>query len=120
MMTDMIRACIEVSDITGALRELHELEAVEIPRELEPMHTLLSGRLAEGLGRLEDALRAYRAAADSRDRPVAAQARLRELVLRRKLGNITRPDELVALETLTTIWRGDETEVEALEALARL
>ena len=120
IMRDMIRASIEVGDITGAVKEMNEFETVGVPRELEPTLSVLAGRLAEALGRVEDALRAYRAAADSWDRPVAAQARLRELQLRRTLGNLTRTDALAELETLTTIWRGDETEIEALALLARL
>ena len=120
MMTEMIRASIEVSDITSALKEVHELEAVGVTRELEPTVALLTGRLAEALGRLEDALRAYRTAADLWDRPVAAQGRLREISLRRRLGNIERGDALSALETVAAIWRGDETELEALQILARL
>ncbi len=120
IMRDMIRASIEVGDITGAVKEMNEFETVGVPRELEPTLSVLTGRLAEALGRVEDALRAYRAAADSWDRPVAAQGRLRELLLRRTLGNLTRTDALAELETLTTIWRGDETEVEALALLARL
>ncbi len=120
IMRDMIRASIEVGDITGAVKELNEFESVGVPRELEPTLFVLTGRLAEALGRVEDALRAYRAAADSWDRPVAAQGRLRELLLRRALGNLARTDALAELETLTTIWRGDETEVQALALLARL
>ncbi len=76
--------------------------------------------MAEGLGRTDDALRAYQAAADSWDRPAAAQGRLRDLVLQQRLGMQPRNDIIVALETLTTVWRGDETEVEALQLLARL
>ena len=120
MLKDMVRASIEVGDITGAVSRMHEFEAVGIPRELEPSLSVLSGRIAEGLGRIEDALRAYRAAADSWDRPAAAQARLRELVLQRTLGNIERPEAVTALETIAAVWRGDETEVEALQLLARL
>ena len=63
---------------------------------------------------------AYRTAADSWDRPAAAQGRLRETVLRYALGDLKRDDVISELETLTTIWRGDETEIEALQILARL
>jgi hypothetical protein len=41
-------------------------------------------------------------------------------VLRYALGDLKREDVVSELETLTTIWRGDETEVEALQILARL
>ena len=120
IIKDMLRASLEVGDVTGALKELHELETVGVPRELEPTLSVLTGRVAEALGRIEDALRAYQAAADSWDRPIAAQGRLRELLLRRTLGNLTRSDAIAELETLTTVWRGDETEVEAMQLLARL
>ena len=120
LMKDMVRASLEVGDITGALKEMHEFETVGVPHELEPTLAMLTGRLAEGLGRLEDALRAYRAAADSWDRPIAAQGRLRELQLKRTLGSLARAEALNELETLTAVWRGDETEIEALQLLARL
>jgi tetratricopeptide (TPR) repeat protein len=120
IIKDMLRASLEVGDVTGALKELHELETIGVPRELEPTLSVLTGRVVEALGRIEDALRAYQAAADSWDRPIAAQGRLRELLLRRTLGNLTRTDAIAELETLTTVWRGDETEVEAMQLLARL
>ena len=72
------------------------------------------------MGHNEDALAAYRTAADSWDRPAAAQGRLRETSLRYSLGDLKREDVISELETLTTIWRGDETEIEALKILARL
>ena len=120
IIKDMLRASLEVGDVTGALKELHELETIGVPRELEPTLSVLTGRVVEALGRIEDALRAYQAAANSWDRPIAAQGRLRELLLRRTLGNLTRSDAIAELETLTTVWRGDETEVEAMQLLARL
>jgi len=120
MMKEMVHASIEVGDITDAAQQLHEFETIGMTRELKPTMSVLAGRLAEALGRPEDARRAYQAAADSWDRPAAAQGRLREIVLRRTLGDIDRTDAVVALETLTTIWRGDVTEVEALRLLARL
>ncbi len=120
MLRAKVRASIEIGDITGAVKDMHEFEAVGIPRELEPTLSVLTGRIAEGLGRADDALRAYRAAADSWDRPVAAQGRLRELVLQASRDKLPRSEAIAALETLTTTWRGDETEVEALQLLARL
>jgi tetratricopeptide (TPR) repeat protein len=120
MLKDSVRASLEAGDVTGAVSQMHEFEAIGVPRELEPGLSVLTGRIAEGLGRIDDALRAYQAAVDSWDRPAAAQARLRELVLKRAIGQVKRPDAITALETLTTIWRGDKTEVEALAMLARL
>jgi tetratricopeptide (TPR) repeat protein len=120
VLKDIVRAFIEVGDITGAARQLNDLELIGVPREFKPALAVLAGRLAEKLGRVQDALEAYRAAAESWDRPAAAQGRLRETQLLHAHGNIRRPDAIANLETLTTVWRGDETEIEALQLLARL
>jgi len=115
-----MRAAIEVGDFAGAADHLNDLETIGLPREVQPAVSVLIGRLDEGMGRNDDALAAYQTAADSWDRPAAAQGRLREVALRYALGEVKRADVISELETLTTIWRGDETEVEALALLARL
>ena len=119
-LKDEMRAAIEVGDFGGAGDELNDIETIGFPRELQPALSVLVGRLSEGLGRSEEALSAYRTAADSWDRPAAAQGRLREAALRYTLGDLKREDVISELETLTTIWRGDDTEIGALEILARL
>jgi hypothetical protein len=45
---------------------------------------------------------------------------LRETELRYRLGDLKRDDVLSQLESLTTIWRGDETEIESLKVMAHL
>ncbi|MDB5601014.1 MAG: hypothetical protein JWN71_3058 [Xanthobacteraceae bacterium] len=119
-LIEALRASIEVRDFAGAGRRLNEFELVGTPRELEPAVAVLTGRVAEGLGKTEDALNAFHTAADSWDRRAAAQGQLRELTLRFTNGDIKRPELITDLETLTTVWRGDETEVEALALLAKL
>jgi tetratricopeptide (TPR) repeat protein len=120
MIKEMVRSSIEAGDITGAVKAMHDFEAIGIAREDEASVSVLGGRIAESLGRVDDALRNYQAAADSGDRPAASQARLRLLVLQRSMGTLPREEALSALESLTAVWRGDETEVEALALLARL
>ena len=56
----------------------------------------------------------------SSDRRAAAQGRLREIVLAFAIGDMPRKDVINDLETLTTVWRGDETETEGLKLLAHL
>jgi tetratricopeptide (TPR) repeat protein len=114
------RAAIETRDFGAAGDQLNEFETLGVPKGLEPRVAVLSGRLAEGLGRNEDALVAYRAAADSTDRVSAAKGRLHEISLRFQLGDLKAPDVITELEALTTFWRGDETEVEALQILGHL
>ncbi|MBI3705697.1 MAG: tetratricopeptide repeat protein [Rhizobiales bacterium] len=119
-MQETLRSALEVHDFSDAKRVVNEFETLGVPPELEPTLTVLVGRLYEGLGRAEDALTRYRAAATSRDRRAAAQGRLREIVLSFAVGDMPRKDVIHELETLTTVWRGDETEVEGLKLLAHL
>ena len=115
-----LRASIEVKDFTGATRMVNELESIGVPPELEASIAVLTGRLNEGLGRSEDALANYRSAAASKERRSAAQGRLREIVLLSASGDMPRNDVIRELETVTTVWRGDETEVEGLKLLSHL
>jgi hypothetical protein len=119
-LKDEMRAAIEVGDYGDAENALNDLQTIGLPRDMQPALAVLIGRLDQGIGRNEDALAAYRTAADSWDRPAAAQGRLREAELRYSLGDLKREDVVSDLESLTTIWRGDETEIEALKTLAEL
>jgi tetratricopeptide (TPR) repeat protein len=119
-MRESLRSAIELRDFSAATRVISEFDTLGVPPEMQPQLQVLEGRLYEGLGRSEDALNSYRAAAASPDRRAAAQGRLRELVLLFASGDIQRPDMIKELETLTTVWRGDETEVEGLKIMAHL
>jgi hypothetical protein len=119
-LKEEMRSAIEVGDFSTASIQLNDFATIGVPHELEPAMAVLMGRLAEGMGRNEDALAAYQTAADSWDRRAAAQGQLRETLLRYTIGDLKRDDVISQLETLTTIWRGDETEIEALQMLARL
>src|SRR6478735_1882516 len=119
-MKEALRSSIELRDFNGATRVVNDFETVGVTADLEPTINVLLGRLYEGLGRNEDALNSYRTAATSRDRRAAAQGRLRETVLTFATGGMGRKDVINDLETLTTVWRGDETETEGLKLLAHL
>jgi tetratricopeptide (TPR) repeat protein len=119
-LKDEMRSALEVGDYDSASNTLNDFQTIGVPHDMEPVIAVLMGRLAEGMGRTEDALAAYRTAADSWDRPAAAQGLLRETALRYRLGDLKRDDVINQLESLTTIWRGDETEIEALKLLAHL
>ena len=119
-MKESLRSAIEVHDFNDATKVANEFETVGVTPDLEPTINVLIGRLYEGLGRNEDALASYRAAATSHDRRAAAQGRLREIALTFATGAMGRKDVINDLETLTTVWRGDETETEGLKLLAHL
>jgi tetratricopeptide (TPR) repeat protein len=118
-LTDALRASVEVGDVTGAVNRINDFKTVGTPPDLEPTISVLVGRLAERMGRTQDALAAYSSAASSSDRAAAAQGRLREIALRYAQGEMKKADAINELEILTTSWRGDETEAEALQMLAR-
>lgn len=115
-----LRASIEVGDFTSAANRFNDFQTIGVSRDIEPDVTVLTGRLAEGVGRVNDALSAYKTAASSDQRPAAAQGKLRELTLRYSIGDIKKDELISELESLTSGWRGDETELLALQKLARL
>ncbi|MBA2398197.1 MAG: tetratricopeptide repeat protein [Bradyrhizobium sp.] len=117
---DAMRAALEVKDYAGASRRRSELEVVGVPAEMKPEVAVLRGRLAEALGHDKDALDAYRFAANSPNRPAAAEAKQLEILLRQKRGQIGQAEALREMETLSAIWRGDAIEVKTLAVLAQI
>lgn len=115
-----VQASLEVKNYAAAANTLHAFETLGVDRDMEADIAVLAGKVAEGLGRSGDALADYRLAVTGAVGPAAAQARLRESVLRYHLGDLKRSEVIADLEELTTIWRGDDTEIEALQLLARL
>ena len=120
-MKEEMRSAIEVRDYAGASRVADEFETMGVPAQFEPVLAVLTGRLYQALGRTTDALNSYRAAAAATfDRPSSAQGRLREIEMLLKSGDMPHKEAIHQLETLTTVWRGDETETEGLRMLAHL
>ncbi len=117
---EAMRASLEVKDYAEAARLRSELDVVGVPAEMKPKVSVLYGRLAEALGHDKDALDDYHFAMASFDSEAAAAAKLREIALRQKRGEITQADEQRELEILEVTWRGDTTEVNTLQMLARI
>ncbi len=119
-MLAALRSAVEVRNYDTASRLADALDGMGVTATLAPSYAVLVGRLDQALGRTADALSRYRAAAASDNRPAAAEGRLREIELRFALGDMPRKKTITALETLTTVWRGDATETEGLKLLAHL
>ncbi|MGD9846122.1 MAG: tetratricopeptide repeat protein [Variibacter sp.] len=119
-LQEAARASLEVGDAAAAARRLNEFDGIGVPDDLRPVLAVLNGRVAEKMGRPADAIAAYHAASEAQGGAGAAQGALREIVLRYATKGLTRPATIDALEKLTASWRGDETENEALQLLARL
>src|SRR5262249_48032848 len=105
-------------DFAQAGNLLEALETLGTPADASML--VLKARLAEGLGRIADALATYERAAAGADRPAAAQGRVRAPVPKKGAGRVTRPDAIKDLESLTISWRGDAIELEAQQLLGRL
>ncbi len=120
VISDAMRASLEVKDYSGADKRSSDLEVVGVPPELKPAVAVMRGRLAEALGHDKDALTQYKIAIDFSDRQAATEAKLCEIVLRQKRNEISQADALRELETLEALWRGDALEVRALEMMGQI
>src|SRR4051812_3457906 len=120
VITEAMRASIEVKDYSGAGSRSNDLDVIGMPPDLKPQVSVLRGRLAEALGREKDALADYKTASRSADRAAAMEARLLDIALRQKRDEIGQEDSLRDLETLSMTWRGDGLEVKALSMMARI
>jgi tetratricopeptide (TPR) repeat protein len=120
VISEAMRASLEVKDYGGAAKRRSDLEVVGIPPEMKPAAAVLHGQLAEALGHDKNAQNDYKFAVDSPDRAAAAEAKLLDIMLRQKHNEIGQADVLRELETLAMIWRGDGVEVKALQLLARI
>ncbi|MBR1219764.1 tetratricopeptide repeat protein [Bradyrhizobium sp. U87765 SZCCT0131] len=115
-----MRASLEVKDFAGASARANDIDLIGVPDRLKPAVNVMRAELAEAMGREKDALAGYRDIVTSDDRASAAEARLREIALRRKRNDISPEDALAGLETLAVTWRGGGIELEALQQLARI
>jgi tetratricopeptide (TPR) repeat protein len=120
VLTEAMRASLEVKDYSGAARRRSDLDVVIVTPEMKPSIAILRGRLAEALGHDRDAQNEYRIAMRSKDREAASEGKLLDLILRQKRAEIAQPDLLRDLETLAMTWRGGEVEVKALQMMAHI
>ncbi|MDB5484202.1 MAG: hypothetical protein JWR29_106, partial [Tardiphaga sp.] len=120
VLVPAMRASLEVKDYAGAASRSSELDLVGVPPSLMPAVSVLRGRLAEALGREQDAMTDYYAAIASVHSPAAAEARLLAVALRQKRDDITPDESLQELETLSAMWRGDGIETKTMQALAKI
>lgn len=114
------RSALEVGDYESAANQLNDFETIGTTPLLQPAIDVLRGRVAEKLGRTGDALADFRVAMKSDNRQAATQARLQTVVVRVHAGDIKPKVAIAELETISVIWRGDDTEIKALQLLARL
>lgn len=120
VLSEAMRASLEVKDYAGATNLSSELDHVGVPAESQPAVAVLRGRLDQALGRDGDALVKYRDAIVSPNRAASTEAKLLDLMLRQQRGEIQPADMLPELERLALTWRGDEIEVRAQQMMAKM
>ncbi len=120
VISEALRASLEVKDYSGAAKRSSDMDVVGIPPDLKPAISVLRGRLAEALGHDKDAQTLYQFAIESPDRSAASEARLLDIILRRKRDEVGQADALRELETLAVTWRGDAVEVKVLQMMAAI
>ena len=94
VLMQAMRASLEVKDYAGAASRSSELDLVGVPPAMMPAVSVLRGRLAQALGREQDALDNYRMASASAHAPAAAEARLLTVALRQKRDDIPSDEAL--------------------------
>ena len=120
LLMQAARASLEVKDFSGAASRMSELDLVGVPADVKPQVLVMRARLAEALGRDDDALADYATAAASPHRAASADAQVRAIALRQRRGEIAPEEALRDLEGLAVTWRGDAVEMRTLQMLARL
>ncbi|CCD89107.1 conserved exported protein of unknown function [Bradyrhizobium sp. ORS 285] len=119
VISDAMKSALEIKDFAGAAKRRAELDVIGVPADMKPDVAVLRGRLAEAMAQEKDALDEYRVAINSNDRMAAAEAKLFEIKLLQKRGEIKPADALKELETLQATWRGDAIEVQTLQMMAQ-
>ncbi len=120
VLIDGLRAAIEVSDFAEASRIRNEFETVGVSPDQGAMLAMLSARLAQGIGKSDQATTELANVALIEDGPASAEARLRLIEMRYARGDLDRAKAIEALEVLSYAWRGNVTELETLRLLGRL
>lgn len=115
----MIEVAVAAQDFASAATQLDALDALGVT-EGWALREVMRGRIAEGFGQSALALEAYRRAMESGNEEARADARLHAVNLRYKTQDIRRDEAIKSLEMLTTDWRGDGIEADALASLTEL
>ena len=115
-----MRAAVEVRDYGGGRWFAGRIHLQLGPGRRDPISSF-SSRVMEGLGRAFRGRCPLPDGVGIDDRPAAMRGRAaRNRAAPVDRGDMKRDDAAAALRSLTTSWRGDETEAEALQLLGRI
>ena len=114
-----VTLALDAGDAATAAAEFDKLDVLPAVDGVA-QRDLTRARLAEGLGQTDRALAAYGMLAKRDGSAPGAEAELRSVELGLKAGKLAAPDAIGRLERLTTGWRGDWIEAQALSRLIQL
>jgi len=97
-----------------------QLAALPTSPKVQATLAYLTGLRAEALEQTEEALAAYQAAIDVHYRPIRALAALHKTDLELRLGQLEPKEALAELERLRFAWRGDQFELDVIDAMVGL
>ena len=101
VISEAMRASLEVRDYSGAAKRGSDLKVVGIPPGNESRRRrCCSAGWPKALGHDKDAQTEYKVAIESSDRAAAAEAKLLDIMLRQRREEINQADALRELETL--------------------
>ncbi len=114
------RAALERNDVSTAGEQLERLVVAELDQGQLNERALLIGRFSQIVGRAEDAEKAYTVVEAEGERPRSYEAQVRLTDLRVANGDLSLEDGIQRLRALSIGWRGDSTEIHALNRLSAL
>ncbi|MEM7566321.1 MAG: hypothetical protein AAF321_03720 [Pseudomonadota bacterium] len=114
------RAALERNDVSTAGEQLERLVVAELDRGQLNERALLIGRFSQIVGRAKDAEKAYEVVEAQGERPRSYEAQVRLTDLRVANGDLSLEDGIQRLRALAMGWRGDSTEIHALNRLSAL
>ena len=120
MLLDTIEIAVLDQQFGAASAALAEVNPTFLDKEGIARYYLLRGKVDVARDLPDEAADAFKSSRETGYLPVANEAWLQDIKLRRQEGEITEDKAIDELEGLTTIWRGDDVELGGLRTLAHL
>jgi hypothetical protein len=119
-LTALATAALALNEPENAKQALAGIKPGHAPLDADAEAKLVRAGLDAVSNKIDAAIAAYDALANSPYKPVAARAKLEATLLRAAHGKMEPASAIDALERLRFQWRGDETELKTLAELGKL
>lgn len=113
-----IRAALETDDANMAERLIDEVDFASLDASDSSLYHLLSGRIDEARGRVDEAIDTYGQVIAADVRPTRAEAIYRTLYLLDQAGKLDLAKATVTLSAESLLWRGNPLEADMQKMLA--